>query len=189
MKDFKKHRKGEMDALAFRNLPERAQEVWFQYCDIAIMCEKLDLLTFIHVLGLNYEECKSPIEVIFNFAFDLVVYSFDGIICSFFLQPQYKVDCEDRTYYLDFAFIAEDMPVEFENQDFKLAIECDGHNFHEKTKEQVARDNERDYDLKMLGFDVIRFSGSQIYNTPLKCAMRTMDYIHKKVGEITNGRC
>lgn len=183
MKKIVHHRKGEMDALAFRSLPERAQEVWFQYCDISIAKEKIDDLTFIHVCGLDYSKCKSPIEVIFNFTYDLILYSLGGLFCTYMLEPQYKVNYEDNTYYLDFAFIADDSPFNIKDTDFRLAIECDGHEFHEKTKEQVARDNEREYALKMLGFDVLHFSGSQIYNEPFRCAAQTIKYIHKRIGE------
>ena len=96
-----------------------------------------------------------------------------------FLEPQYEV--AGSKYRVDFAFIAdENMTIDFANNDFKLAIECDGHDFHEKTKEQVARDNEREYFLKMQGFDVLRFSGSQIYTKPFRCARQIYNYIVTK---------
>lgn len=184
---IKKRRAGEMDAKSFRNLPERAQEIWFEYCNESISRNELFNLTFIHVYGIDYSECKSPIEVIFNFAFDLL--KFDMAYIGFVLIPQYKVRINSKTYYLDFAFFAEDVEgmVDVVNPNFKLAIECDGHDFHEKTKEQVENDNEREYDLKMCGFDVLRFSGSQIYNKPFQCALQTLAYISKKIGESENG--
>ena len=188
MGEIKKHRPGEMDALAFRNLPERAQEVWFQYCDIAIKNKQLCDMSFIYVAGLDYSKCQSPIEVIFNFAFDLVAFS-KGYF-GFWLIPQYEVYSEDegKTYRVDFAFLAEEVEgfVYMRNPSFKLAIECDGHEFHEKTKEQVAYDNEREYELKMQGYDVLRFSGSQIYNNPLRCAAQALGYITQKIGECEN---
>lgn len=58
-------------------------------------------------------------------------------------------------------------------------IECDGHEFHEKTKEQVIYDNEREYKLKSAGYDVLHFSGSEIYNNPYECAEKTLNYISK----------
>jgi very-short-patch-repair endonuclease len=51
-----------------------------------------------------------------------------------------------------------------------LAVECDGHDFHEKTKLQVQRDKSRDRGVKMHGLDVIRFTGSEIFCDPKKCA-------------------
>ena len=50
-----------------------------------------------------------------------------------------------------------------------LVVECDGHDFHEKTKEQAARDKSRDREFTRLGYRVIRFSGSEIYRDAEKC--------------------
>lgn len=52
----------------------------------------------------------------------------------------------------------------------KLAVECDGHAFHEKTAEQAARDKSRDRDLLNDGFPVMRFTGAEVYADPLKYA-------------------
>ena len=52
----------------------------------------------------------------------------------------------------------------------KLVVECDGHEFHEKTREQAKKDKSRDRDLLSRGYPVMRFTGSEIYRAPLKCA-------------------
>ena len=186
MSKEKKYREGQRSAETFRALPDRAQEIWFQYCDMSIRNKHYFDLTYPYFMGFAYEECKSPIEVIFNFAFDLVAFS-KGY-AGFRLIPQYRVKKENSNqfYYVDFVFNAEEIEemVSIKNTMFKLAIECDGHDFHEKTKEQVTYDNEREYDLKMKGFDVLRFSGSQIYNKPFRCAVQTLMYIKEKIGEI-----
>ncbi|QQE80900.1 endonuclease domain-containing protein [Alicyclobacillus sp. SO9] len=46
----------------------------------------------------------------------------------------------------------------------QLVIECDGHDFHEKTKKQAARDKKRDRDLIKMGYTVIRYTGTEICN-------------------------
>lgn len=51
-----------------------------------------------------------------------------------------------------------------------VAIECDGHEFHEKTKEQAARDKKRDRDIVCAGYPMLRFTGSEIYRDPVACA-------------------
>lgn len=48
--------------------------------------------------------------------------------------------------------------------DDKIIIECDGHDFHEKTKEQAKHDKERDRWLTSQGFKILRYTGSEIYN-------------------------
>lgn len=70
------------------------------------------------------------------------------------LHTQYKVG----KYRLDFAF-----------PDCKLAIECDGHAYH-STRDQRGRDADRDRELTLQGWSVIRFTGSQIHENPEKCA-------------------
>lgn len=52
----------------------------------------------------------------------------------------------------------------------RLIIECDGHDFHERTKEQAARDRDMDRRLQSAGETVFRFTGAEIFNEPLRCA-------------------
>lgn len=58
-----------------------------------------------------------------------------------------------------------------------LAVECDGHDFHEKTKEQAARDKQRDRVLFNSEYPVMRFTGSEITAAPLRCAKSVMEWI------------
>jgi len=50
-----------------------------------------------------------------------------------------------------------------------VAIECDGHAWHEKTKEQAARDKQRDRYLSNHVGRVIHFTGSEIYVDASRC--------------------
>lgn len=56
-----------------------------------------------------------------------------------------------------------------------VVIECDGHEFHEKSKEQAARDKRRDREILTAGFPVMRFTGSEIYRDPVGCAEQVKD--------------
>jgi very-short-patch-repair endonuclease len=51
-----------------------------------------------------------------------------------------------------------------------IAVECDGHDFHDRTKQQAQRDKSRDRDISASVAKVIRFTGSEIYRDPWKCA-------------------
>lgn len=51
-----------------------------------------------------------------------------------------------------------------------IVIECDGHDFHEKTKEQASRDKRRDREILTAGYPVLRFTGSEIYRDAIACA-------------------
>ena len=84
----------------------------------------------------------------------------------FGLNYQYQVE----NYILDFAFRLHD---------FKLAIELDGHDFH-KTKEQRTNDAKRARRLSELGWDVIRFTGSEIFKDANRCVMEVKNIIYKR---------
>lgn len=66
-------------------------------------------------------------------------------------------------YRLDFALVNARLPA-------KIAIECDGHDYHERTKAHAARDRKRDRVLQGLGWRVMRFTGSEIYKDAHACA-------------------
>ena len=151
-------------------LPKEAQEMFEWFCGQSVIGKRKEILERLMNLSLDYSKCQSPIEVIFNVAFDLIMSFMDK---RYELQPQYEVITDKgKRYVLDFAFIQDD---------FKLAVECDGHEFHEKTKDQVEYGNQRDLDLKFNGFEVLHFSGTQIYENPMKCACDTKNYIAKKL--------
>lgn len=57
-----------------------------------------------------------------------------------------------------------------------LIVECDGHEFHERTKEQAARDRKRDRYMQDLGLKVYRFTGSEIYRDPTRCAIQVLTW-------------
>lgn len=44
-----------------------------------------------------------------------------------------------------------------------VIVEVDGHDFHERTKEQAQRDKSRDRLLQRQGFSVLRYTGSEIF--------------------------
>jgi len=82
------------------------------------------------------------------------------------LIPQYPVNdqLENVNYRIDFALF---WPRTDGKGDIRIAIECDGHDFHEKTKEQAQRDKKKDRYLQRQGWIVARYTGSEIDKDPL----------------------
>jgi very-short-patch-repair endonuclease len=74
---------------------------------------------------------------------------------------------EGAKYRIDIALVME--PYE-KFGGFKIAVECDGHDFHERTKEQARRDRSRDRALILEGWRVLRFTGSEIWKDAAACA-------------------
>jgi len=60
-----------------------------------------------------------------------------------------------------------------------LVVECDGHAFHEKTSAQASRDKQRDRYFMSLGLLVIHFTGSEIFGSPIGCAMEAVDVLSR----------
>jgi hypothetical protein len=119
-------------------------------------------------------------------------YSFEGEIritldpmssISFSIFPQAPIHANKRKYILDFE-ICVIHTTESRNcimHDF--AVEIDGHEWHEKTKEQVARDKARERDLLRSNIRVIRFSGYEVFHDPLKAANETWSIIIAALSE------
>lgn len=55
-----------------------------------------------------------------------------------------------------------------------LIVECDGHDFHERTKEQAANDRSRDRAATLAGYTVMRFTGSELWRDPWGCAAQAI---------------
>ena len=121
-------RYGKEQADFFRKLPDRAQEVWFTYCTKVHELNRDDSITFAldGFTYWDYSKCQSPIEVIYKFTYDIISTA-EWEFWPDVLIPQYEIKTRGHRYFIDFAFIDEISPL-------KLAIECDGHEFHEKTK-------------------------------------------------------
>lgn len=73
-------------------------------------------------------------------------------------------------YRVDFLLATQGLPRG--SPPYLLAVECDGHDFHEKTKTQAARDKARDRNLAEWGVQTIRFTGAEIWRDPEGCAHR-----------------
>lgn len=66
-----------------------------------------------------------------------------------------------------------------------LVIECDGHAFHERTKEQASRDKRRDREIFAAGYPVLRFTGSEIYADPVDCARQVRESLAEPLDRVS----
>jgi hypothetical protein len=58
-----------------------------------------------------------------------------------------------------------------------IAVEIDGHDFHDRTKEQASADRERDRGHLALGLRTARFTGSDVYRDADKCIDETLSLL------------
>lgn len=89
---------------------------------------------------------------------------------TLFLTAQHEVEVEGQNFRLDFIVhpaIRNDDQRRFKDEFFpKIGIELDGHEFHEKTKEQVSYRNRRDRLLQQQGWRIFHVSGSELFHRP-----------------------
>jgi hypothetical protein len=67
--------------------------------------------------------------------------------------------------------------------DINVIVECDGFNYH-SDKARFKADRQRDRALKALGYDVLRFSGSEIYNDPINAPYELATYLWRRSGDL-----
>lgn len=120
-------------------------------------------------------ETESPIEAAFLEAFcDKALdkgYLIGPAPClndTIGVKPQKQLD----TYRLDFAIVFH-----FHGAWLQIDVECDGHDFHERTQLQAKRDRRRDRALGALDYEVMRFTGSEIFANSRLCAQEVLDRI------------
>lgn len=95
------------------------------------------------------------------------------------LLPQHSISLPDLKCRVDFFFIGmSSQHVE------RLVVEIDGHDFHERTKEQAERDKHRDRVLLREGYHVFRFTGSEVFRDAEKAVNSVIEYLERKCGAV-----
>jgi very-short-patch-repair endonuclease len=125
-------------------------------------------------LEMTLDRCESPLEKLLAMAILNQPYmelqprshwtgrAFAGDdVLNVYLQHQEHIS--GRTCRLDFALITPRM---------QLNVEVDGHEFHERTKEQARRDKSRDRALTAKGWTVLRFTGQEVWEDAVWCAQQ-----------------
>lgn len=124
-------------------------------------------------------QCESPIEQMLYLPLNELANSLinnEYASCASVL-PQYPIECGGKKFRVDFLF----QVLLKDDYCMKFVIECDGHEFHEKTKEQVRKDKQRERYLMSDNHTLIRFAGSEVYKDPYRCAEEVEDIIGEKI--------
>lgn len=95
------------------------------------------------------------------------------------LRPQFWVEAPDLwRYRLDFALVplADELRDALfrDGQSLRIGVELDGHDYHEKTREQVIARNRRDRDLMSARWRVLHFSGSELHRNPMAAVVEAL---------------
>ena len=115
-------------------------------------------------------EISSPIEQIFLMHWEyLRVKDLHGLK----LGPQQRIDTGRGTFAVDFIITRKD------GESARVAVELDGHEFHEKTAGQVAKDKSRERAIVTTGIPVLRFSGSEVFKNPRKVIGEIIEFFKR----------
>lgn len=133
-------------------------------------------LTKIEVLG---GRCESHIEAVF-YAWWEALKSANGLDWAH-LVPQSEIEVDGSRFRIDYTVTMDVHPGSYGSEIFtaypKIAIELDGHDFHERTKEQVTYRNKRDRALQAAGWKVFHISGSELHRAPRECVRELLNHV------------
>jgi very-short-patch-repair endonuclease len=172
--------------------------LWGQPEEITAMAASLSLFyDVLRALHSVMEDVQSPIETYMLLGLTLVsVEEADSVTlvsdgmhlsvrcepCSkeVYIQPQARIG----EYRVDFLVTWVGMRREMGRQaEAHLVVECNGYDYHERTKEQAKRDRQQDRDLQSAGFPVFRFTGTEIWEDAIGCADKCVRFLRNKVTE------
>jgi very-short-patch-repair endonuclease len=109
-------------------------------------------------------------------------FSFENVVCPDrgARAPEYfpgAMTIESQVEILDFRvdFLVSVVGAE-SGRVKQLVVECDGHEFHHATKQQISRDDARDRLLQMGGYTVFRYPGSDIWADPCRHASQVVEW-------------
>lgn len=124
------------------------------------------------------DNAESPIEKMLGYQLVLEAMVFKET----FLIESIDVWCQDEFKFGSKVYRADlTLYIRNEQKDYVFIIECDGHEFHEKTKEQAKRDKSRDRAFMRNGFRVVRFTGSEIFNDTKACIEELFRIVEREV--------
>lgn len=142
-----------------------------------------------YLLGLAQElyKCESPIEQLLYIEIASMTENLgksNPYVDIVAVDTQVEVECGDKRFRVDFFIPVYYINPKTDRAEYTIyVVECDGHDFHEKTKEQVAKSNEKTRKLQEYGYQVLRYSGSEIYHSPYKCASNLFRIIYNHFWE------
>lgn len=132
-----------------------------------------------HMPSLRFD---SPLEVIFWVWWEAITLNaYEGDYLA--LSGQREVSVNGKDYRVD--FLVEPCNLQrASNPAWKpIAVELDGHAFHERTREQVALRDSRDRALQSAGWRVFHFSFAEFTHHPADCVSEVFLFAREQLRE------
>jgi len=119
--------------------------------------------------------CESPIEQMMFLALSTTASLYGETLQ---INTQYRIDDYRADFYVRSWEVCSKCKATFERS---VIVECDGHDFHERTKEQASRDKKRDRIFQQKGYTVFRFTGSDIWKDVFECAGEVTNFLREQI--------
>lgn len=159
----------------FLHLCEKVQDMLFEQFEEG-NCD------FWNMVDMEYVTELTPIEQMFEMGNWINFATAKGVFL--YTNPQEEMLVNGKKYIVDFLIegyetwdIEKHRPKQWYLKK-PLIVELDGKEYHSTTK-QMNHDYKRETDLKLAGYDIIRFTGSQIYNDVWGCLDKVCEYVLK----------
>lgn len=140
-----------------REVEKRALD---EYIDDVVEWAKEDYSTLFGVLT---QHCESPIEALFVAAF----------LPTLLRDPSYSLTPQAQLgdYRVDFL-----VTLGLGGAERHVIVECDGHDYHERSKQQAERDKSRDRAITSQGLPVFRFTGRELHRDAGACVDEVVEF-------------
>ena len=157
--DFYRYTEEDIGEIGAEEILSRLEEGTKREIDFMILEILVGCLTMI-------KDCESPIERMLGVGLYNAQTYWESLADNraINIYSQMDIVCGKKIYRVDFQINAI-----VNGKEKILIVECDGHEFHEKTKAQAIKDRQRERDLIKNGYIVARFTGSEIFNNLYKC--------------------
>ena len=130
--------------------------------------------------------CESPIEKLFFIEWEYQIKA-EPYEEYYWIMPQYKINnyrVDFLIYYHYFSKWIKESKYPEHNKNKSLIVELDSFLWHGSKPEQFAKEKERERELKKENWNMMRFSGREIYRNAEKCVEEVFEYFSKITREM-----
>lgn len=134
-----------------------------------------------HAIAASARHTDSPIEAQFAAWFDAArghYLALGNVRFALRLHRQAWVELPTARYRLDFALEPLDPwlagALVAEGLALRVGVELDGHDYHEKSRADVTKRNQRDRDLLTARWTILHFSGSELHRNPMNAVVEVL---------------
>jgi very-short-patch-repair endonuclease len=139
--------------------------------------------------------CESPPERAMLYALAIVAWewtdgvlvrvdgSASGLIATRGVYLEIEPQALVGDYRVDFLLTMRLRPATGATRTARMVVECDGHEWHERTRQQAQRDRARDRAIQALDLPVYRYTGSEVWRDVFAAALEAVGELARRFEE------